>query len=138
MVKQVVPYEVRTRQSYIKYLDKLKYLSQKNRKIPTKTEDLFWKSVLSRDKTGYRFLRQKPIGQLILDFYCSKLALDVEIDGDIHNTQKYYDQERNNYLEIRGIITIRYTNNMVENNLEEVIKDLKTRISNREIELKIK
>ncbi|MCX6726749.1 MAG: DUF559 domain-containing protein [Candidatus Shapirobacteria bacterium] len=137
MVKQVVPLEARTKQSYVKYLDKLKHLSQKNRKISTKSENIFWKSVLSRDKTGYRFLRQKPIGQLILDFYCLKLALDIEIDGSSHDLKQNYDSERDQYLAIRGIQTIRYTNDLVENSIENIINDLALRIKTRERDLKI-
>jgi len=137
MVKQVIPFEARTNQSYIRYLDKLKHLSQKNRKISTKSEDIFWKNVLSRDKTGYRFLRQKPIGQLILDFYCSKLAMNIEIDGGSHIKKQYYDSQRDKYLSLRGILTIRYSNDLVENNLENVINDLILQIKNREKDLKI-
>jgi very-short-patch-repair endonuclease len=137
-VKQVVPVEARTAQSYLKYLDKLKHLSQSNRKIPTASENKFWKEVLSRDKTGYRFLRQKPIGQLILDFYCSKLALAIEIDGSSHLTKQNYDYARDRYLEDRGIITIRYSNFLVDNEIAKITKDLKQKIDERAIRLNLK
>lgn|GEM_PF-3741335 len=52
-MKRVVPVEARTSQSYIKYLDKLKTLSQNNRKVSTESENKFWREALSRDKTGF-------------------------------------------------------------------------------------
>ena len=137
-MKQVVPVEARTSQSYLKYLDKLKNLSQNNRKVPTESEAKFWKEVLSLDKTGYRFLREKPVGQLILDFYCSKLALAIEIDGGSHLSKQNYDKARDQYLEDRGILTIRYSNLLVNNEISKVIEDLKNIIRKRSIELKIK
>jgi len=46
----------------------------------------------------YRFLRQKPIGNYILDFYCSKLLLAIEIDGISHEDRIDYDHKRDDYL----------------------------------------
>ena len=137
IVKQRVPYEARTRGGILKYSGRLKTESQRHRKIPTEMELLFWKIVLSKDKTGYRFLRQKPIGRFIIDFYCPKLSLAIEIDGSSHNNKLDYDAERDKYLAIRGVTTIRYTNNMVGNNIEKIIRDLNLWIKNREIELEI-
>lgn len=52
----------------------------------------------------------------------------IEIDGSSHMGKRYYDSERDNYLAIRGIITIRYTNDMVNRNIKGVINDLSLRI----------
>ncbi|MEW6618478.1 MAG: DUF559 domain-containing protein [bacterium] len=44
-------------------------------------------------------MRQKPIGEYIVDFYCSRLKLVIEIDGESHNESRFeYDMERNNPL----------------------------------------
>ena len=62
------------------YNRKLKLFSQINRKSMTKAESLVRHCILKKDKTGYRRLRQKPVGNYILDFYCHQLKLCIEID----------------------------------------------------------
>ena len=98
-------------------------LAKKNRKNPTVGEKEFWK-LLSYKKLGYKFTKQKPSGRFILDFYCSDLLLDIEIDGDSHNKKQNYDQGRDLYLEQRAIKTIRFRNEDVLNNIEKVRKEL--------------
>ena len=75
-MKYIAPTEARTKLGNLKYLDALRELSRKNRKNPTKSEKIFWK-LLSYQKIGFKFLRQKPIGKFIVDFYCSKLKLVI-------------------------------------------------------------
>lgn len=95
-------------------------MSRKNRVKPTNTEKLVWDQILSRDKTGFRFVRQKPIDRFIVDFYCSKLSLAIEIDGDSHVSKKGTDELRDEFLKKIGIKTIRFTNTEVDNNIDEV------------------
>jgi len=135
MFKRLSPAEGRTSQHYLKYLDQLKKIAKSNRKNPTPAEKIFWQSIIGRDKLKYRFLRQKPVGRCILDFYCSSLLLDVEIDGNSHDSKKGWDKARDEYLTMRGIKTIRYQNNEVLYSTDKVIKDLATKIKERENEL---
>lgn len=79
---------------------------------------------LRRNRYGYKFIRQKPILRFILDFYCSKLLLAVEIDGGSHNKKQNYDLERDSYLQNLNIKTIRFTNEEVLNNFNNVLKRL--------------
>jgi very-short-patch-repair endonuclease len=137
-MRQKSPIEARTSHYYLKYINKLKTESQKHRKGATNGESIFWKEILSKDKTGYRFLRQKPIGRFILDFYCSKLLLDIEIDGSSHSNKQDYDNERDKYLEQRGIKTIRYNNTEVVNNIEIIKNKIRGIINDREAELEIR
>ena len=85
---------------FIPYNTSLKDYAKHHRFQPnlTKAEALFWNIVLKYDKTGYRFLRQKIISSFILDFYCSKLRLGIEIDGRYHEDQKAYDRHRTDVL----------------------------------------
>ena len=69
---------------HLKYLNELRSLSRKNRLEATETEKILWNKVLKGRKTGYKFLRQKPIYRFILDFYCRELLLAIEIDGAYH------------------------------------------------------
>jgi very-short-patch-repair endonuclease len=127
----------KTRSGIFRYLEALKPISQTNRRRPTKAESLFWNAVLRNDKTGHRFLRQKPLDRFILDFYCSRLLLAIEIDGGSHSNKEPLDYERDHYLFNLGIKTIRYTNKQVFTQLENIVKDLAVKIKDREIELNL-
>jgi len=134
-VKYIAPAEVRTQRLNLKYLEELRELCRKNRQNPTDAEYKIWKMVLHSHKIKEKFLRQKPIGKYILDFYCSKLLLAIEIDGESHNKKAYLDKSRDWYLEIRGIKTIRYTNNQVLSDIDHVFSDLLAKVKQREKEL---
>jgi very-short-patch-repair endonuclease len=134
-VKYIAPQESRTRIGNLRYLEELRKLSRDNRKNPTESEKLFWK-LLSYKKLDLKFLKQKPIGRFILDFYCSKLLLAIEIDGDSHDKKENYDKGRDLYLEQRGIKTIRFKNEEIINNIDEVKQNLFKIINERKEELK--
>lgn len=130
--KYLVGVEGRNKNGNLKYLDELRILARNKRNNPTKAEQIFWSEILQYDKIKYRFLRQKPINRFILDFYCSKLLLAIEIDGDSHNDKKYLDSERDIFLAKYNISTIRYTNKQVFNNLDKIKIDLIEKIKKRE------
>ena len=95
-----------------------------------------WYNVLrNRELLNYKFLRQKPILNYILDFYCSKLLLGIEIDGKSHNYKINYDNKRSADINKIGIKIIRYSNYEVMNNLDGVNLDLIRQIKIREKEL---
>jgi len=73
---------VRTNRGHIRYLEELRELSRMNRNNPTEAEYIMWQFLR---KNKYKFVRQKPILRFIVDFYCKKLLLAIEIDGEIHN-----------------------------------------------------
>lgn len=80
---------------------------------------------------GYKFTRQKPIGRFVVDFYCSKLSLVVEIDDSSHDSKLERDKLRDKYLKQCGLTTIRYINSdvltktlFVESNLRKKIEQL--------------
>ena len=119
----------------MKYLDALRDICRVNRNNPTEAEYKIWKIILSDRKIKQKFLRQKPIGQFILDFYCSKLLLAIEIDGDSHDKKFWQDKNRDQYLEIRGIKTIRYKNDQILKDIDYVFGDLISKIREREKEV---
>ncbi|MFA7717597.1 MAG: endonuclease domain-containing protein [Candidatus Absconditabacterales bacterium] len=122
---------------YFNYKDYLKKFSQENRICPTKAEGLFWNCILNRDRTGYRFLRQKPIEGYILDFYCAKLKLGIEIDGESHEGRGDYDEERDLILLGLGIKIVRYSNTDVLKIFEGVHLDVEFQIKEREKEMNL-
>jgi very-short-patch-repair endonuclease len=121
---------------YLNYKKYLKKYSQINRKIPTKSEWLFWHCFLKWDKTWYRFLRQKPIMWYVLDFYCPKLKLAIEIDGSSHEWKSRYDEKRDREICVLWIKTIRYSDNDVIKKLEAVGIDVYMKIEERGKEIK--
>ena len=104
------------------YNSKLKDRARELRKEQTPAEKKLWFQYLK--KSNYRFLRQKPIGNFITDFYCPELKLVIEIDGFSHFTDdgKQYDAERTAFLEGLGIQVLRITNNDVSNKFDEVCR----------------
>jgi len=70
---------------------------------------------------GYRFKRQKLIGNYIVDFYCSRLKLVIEIDGESHRFKFPKDAERQEWLEELGITVLRFDDLQVKQDIERTI-----------------
>lgn len=94
----------------------------------THAEQAVWGLLRSNKMLGYRFKPQHPIDIFIADFYCHELKLVIEIDGGIHRTkeQKEYDIGREAELERFDIRVIRFTNEKVENDIEQVRKEIES------------
>ena len=88
------------------------------RSRPTPAEDSLWQELRAGRLDGLKFRRQHALGRFIVDFYCVRAALVVEVDGPIHEHQQAADQERQVYLEALGLTVIRFSN-------EEVLTDTK-------------
>jgi len=86
----------------------------------TAAEMKLWYGYLRTFK--YRVLRQRPIDNYIVDFYCASLKLVIEIDGDTHLTEdgKKYDEARSKILEGYGLQVFRFTNDEVLNSFPAV------------------
>ena len=91
----------------IHYNPKLKERSRELRKNATFTERLLWKYLRAGQLNGYRFLRHKPIDEFIVDFYCKRLKLIIEIDGITHNDKQIYDKQREKRLKELGFNVLR-------------------------------
>lgn len=119
---------------FIPYNKNLTKKARENRKNPTVAERKLWYEVLrNKEFESYKFIRQKQLDNFIVDFYCSKLLLIIEIDGDSHTEQIDYDILRTKKLNSYGIKIVRYTNLEVINNIEGVYDDLKRRIERRKV-----
>ena len=131
-MKYILEEKFRAKNGFTKYLDDLVPLAKQNRHKPTLAEKAFWYKIKNLKP---QFLRQKPISRFILDFYCSKLLLDIEIDGDYHQKRKVYDDGREEILYAMGIKTIRFNNDQVLNNIGDVLSELEKVIKDRTLEL---
>jgi very-short-patch-repair endonuclease len=97
----------------------------------TTCEKLLWERLKLKQICGLRFRRQHPIDFFIADFYCHEARLVIEIDGDIHNQKKEYDDGRSAEMEKYSIKVIRFTNSDVENKIEEVVKGIENEVKKR-------
>jgi very-short-patch-repair endonuclease len=114
---------------------KLKPRSHTMSRNMTKSEQIIWFNCLKSSKTGYKFTKQKIIHHYIVDFYCSKFRLAVEIDGDTHAQTAEYDKQRTDFLNTLGITVIRFTNDEVKQNIEGVFTVLVSKIKELEMEI---
>ena len=107
----------------IYYNHELKPLSRKLRNQSTLSEILLWKKLRARQILGYQFARQKPIKNYIVDFYCSKLQLVIEVDGSSHDSEGAYrkDLQRQKELESMGLKCLRFDDLQIKRNLDNVI-----------------
>lgn len=104
-----------------KLVDRAKAL----RKNMTPSEKKMWYKVLfNKQFENLRWLRQRPIDNFIVDFYCAELKLIVEIDGDSHEDRTEYDADRTTILEGYGLTVVRFTNCDVLNNIQGVCTHL--------------
>ena len=92
------------------------------RKNMTPSEKEVWELLRNKQINGYKFRRQHPILKYILDFYCHKIKLVIEIDGGIHNTKEQIkkDKLRSNHLEEYGLTILRFSNDEVKKNIDKV------------------
>ncbi len=103
------------------------------RRAQTNVEGIPWKEVRNRKLLGRKFLRQHPIFTdptdhgvfYIADFYCHEARLVIELDGGIHETRREYDRRRTEVLELMRLRVVRFTNDDVEENLQEVLEKIR-------------
>jgi very-short-patch-repair endonuclease len=93
------------------------------RRIMTPAEKIVWNELRIRFHPETKFRRQHPVREFIVDFYCAEKELVIEIDGGIHNKSEVKERDENRMAELErlGIKVLRFTNNQVLCNIEEVM-----------------
>jgi len=114
----------------LRFNESLKSRARELRKNSTLSEVLLWKSLKNKKAMGYDFDRQKVIGNYIVDFYCSKLKLVIEIDGSSHDGKYEYDLKRHKYLESLGLTVIHISDQDIKQKKNDVLNMLETLIIN--------
>ena len=126
-------------------MQKVMFLEKKrlprNKELKKYSTELRNKATPEENKLWYEFLRTYPIrinrqrivGNYILDFYCPKARIAVEIDGSQHFEKKSekYDEDRTHYLEGLGIHVLRFANNEINESFYEVCTVIDQEIKNR-------
>ena len=100
------------------------------RKNMTKAEVLLWLQLKNKQVLGQRFLRQYGVDRFVIDFYCPKLKLAIEVDGETHFVEgaEEYDRERQRYIEGVGIRFLRFLNTDIYQNLGGVLQTITDKI----------
>lgn len=108
----------------------LKVNSKKNRQYQTDAENALWDS-LRAGSLGYRFKRQHIIGCFIADFVCLEKKLIVEVDGGYHYEacQMERDQNRTECLNKFGFEVIRFDNNEIIGDIDNVLKKILNKLT---------
>ncbi|OGY50816.1 MAG: hypothetical protein A3J65_02555 [Candidatus Buchananbacteria bacterium RIFCSPHIGHO2_02_FULL_45_11b] len=101
-------------------------IRRKLRLNSTKSEIILWQQLRNKRFLNLKFKRQYGIDNYIVDFYCPKFKLAIEIDGGYHleKETKEYDQARQEYLEDISIVFLRFTNKQIINELKIVLKTI--------------
>ena len=118
----------------VTYNPKLKQLARKLRNDSTRSEIKLWKELQNKQVYGYKFTRQKPIGNYIADFFCNKLKLVIEVDGYSHNFEETLDkdEEKEQFFNSLEITILRFDDKEVMNDLNNVLKEIEGYILNFE------
>jgi very-short-patch-repair endonuclease len=88
----------------------------------TLAEVLLWNELKRKQRLGYDFHRQKPIDAYVVDFFCPKLLLAIEIDGASHEGRQEEDIQRQKEIERYGISFLRFSDNEVKENLSGILE----------------
>jgi very-short-patch-repair endonuclease len=105
-------------------------LAKQLRRNMTATEKIVWQELRSRFLSEYKFRRQHPVREFIVDFICLERGLVIEIDGGIHQRSEVKERDENRTVELErmGLKVIRFTNDEVMNDLNAVKHKIKAEL----------
>ena len=117
--------------NFIRNDPSLKHRRMELRRNQTDAEKLFWMRIRNRQFYGMKFFRQYSTGPYILDFYCPKLKLAIELDGGQHTHEDNleYDAERSAYPKSQGIDVMRFWNHEVLQDTDSVLAMIAQKIT---------
>jgi very-short-patch-repair endonuclease len=95
--------------------------SKELRRDMTPEEILLWSRLRGNQLGGLHFRRQQIIDGFIVDFYCHKERLVVEVDGPVHDSQSSYDGERDEILKARGLRVLRIRADEVRSDVDHAL-----------------
>ncbi len=115
---------------YLPYNLDLKERAKELRKNMTRAERKLWVSFLQKYNKRWpdkiTILRQKVIDNYIVDFYIWKFKLIIEIDGGVHENRQEYDSIRTQILEWFWLTEIRFSNEEIMNNFDDICRKIKS------------
>jgi very-short-patch-repair endonuclease len=87
----------------------------------TPAEAILWRHLRDRRFDGFKFRRQQPVDQYVVDFFCPAARLVVELDGESHIGKEPHDASRQAYLESQGLLVLRFWNHAVYDDKDAVL-----------------
>jgi very-short-patch-repair endonuclease len=92
----------------------------------TPAEKMLWEHLRRKNILGVKIRRQQIIEGFIVDFYCESAKLVIEVDGEIHSNpeRQVIDVHRRNVFIARGLREIRFANNEILNNIDNVLLEI--------------
>jgi len=114
------------RRKIIPYNPILKKFARELRNNSTKSEIKLWRFLKGKQMLGYDFHRQKPLLNFIADFYCYELRLVIELDGYTHQFEETIikDEIKETKLNKVGLNVLRFEDNEVMNDIENVLRTI--------------
>jgi very-short-patch-repair endonuclease len=105
------------------------------RNTMTPSEYILWSHIRKKRLSGIIFRRQHPIGQFIVDFNCHEAKLVIEIDSNIHDSDENIEHDENKTFELEksGLKVIRFKNELITGNSDEVLEILQKEIEVRSL-----
>lgn len=100
------------------------------RRNSTDAERLLWKHLKTKQLENFKFRRQQPLGQYIVDFVCFEKGIIIEADRGQHAEEKEKDQVRDEWLKSQGFEVIRFWNNDILVNIEGVMETIRDQCLN--------
>jgi len=96
------------------------------RREQTPAEEALWSLLRDRRLLRLKFRRQVPIGRFIVDFYCHRQKLVIELDGPVHEepSQIVHDEERDLYLRSIGMTILRFSNQRIFEEPQAVLREI--------------
>ena len=110
----------------LQYDGYLKKYSRRLRKDMTDAEKLLWSKMRGTQLKGFQVYRQKPIGRFVVDFYCPKAHLIIELDGGQHDSEEMRARDglRDKYMESLGLRVLRFSDREIFENLTAVLEKI--------------
>lgn len=112
------------------YNKHLKQAARDLRSNTTNAENILWSYIRKKQIYNIQFYRQKIIGNYIVDFFAPSINSVIEVDVGYHNVleQYYQDQERDIYLNVLGVLVLRFSNQQIEGKIQNAIQIIKTTV----------
>jgi len=110
----------------VHYNPKLKELARQLRNNATQAEKRLWKYLRNKQMRGYDFHRQKPIDEYIVDFYCYRLRLVIEVDGFSHGFEEVYNRDKRKEKKLAefGFYVMRFPDEQVLTDIDAVLRNI--------------
>ena len=116
-----------------KYFNKTseKFKRKELRKKATKAEEILWNHLKEKQLSGFKFRRQYSIDQFVIDFYCTKVKLAIELDGSVHEADhmQIYDTAREEIIKTFGVTFLRFKNLEIFQKLDRVLDNISNKLS---------